>query len=146
MADLLYTIFVILLILWLLGFVGSIGGGLIHLLLVIAVIVIIIRLIRHKPLFIGDNRHIHHLLLRAGCTHIKATLLISLANIFIIVVAFLLDDIGIILLALVILFISVLLTTIVYFKVSQKENWNWESGILNTILKEDKLETSKNIE
>jgi UDP-GlcNAc:undecaprenyl-phosphate GlcNAc-1-phosphate transferase len=96
--------------------------------------VIIIRLIRNKSLFIGDNRHIHHLLLRTGCTHKKATLLISIANIFIIAVAFLFDRIGIIMLAFILLFICVFLTTLVYIKVAQKEKWNWKGLSVKTFL------------
>ena len=99
--------------------------------------VIIIRLIRHHKIFIADNRHLHHLLLRIGCTHKKATLLISLANIFIIVVAFLLDKTGIFLLAIILLSVSLFLTILVYIKVAKKENWNWKGGVIKTILKND---------
>lgn len=69
--------------------------------------------LRQNP-FKGDNRHIHHLLLRAGYSHRQSTLFISLAQIAIIAVAFLLDQIGIIWLSLVLLLICMALTGIVY--------------------------------
>jgi UDP-GlcNAc:undecaprenyl-phosphate/decaprenyl-phosphate GlcNAc-1-phosphate transferase len=89
--------------------------------------VIIIRLIRHQSPLKADNRHIHHLLLRAGFSHKKATLFISLANIFIILIGFLLDHIGILWLGLVLLILCTMLTVPVYILVSKKENWDWKN-------------------
>ncbi len=51
-------------------------------------------LLRQNP-FKADNRHIHHLLLKAGFSHLKATFYISIFNIFIIIMAFSLDSLGI---------------------------------------------------
>jgi UDP-N-acetylmuramyl pentapeptide phosphotransferase/UDP-N-acetylglucosamine-1-phosphate transferase len=65
--------------------------------------VVILRLHNHASPFVADRRHIHHMMLRAGFTHLQATLWISLFNIFIITVAFLLDGIGIIPLGLLLL-------------------------------------------
>lgn len=65
--------------------------------------VIILRLLDHQHPFVADNRHIHHLLLRAGFSHKKATVIISLFNIFIIAVGFLADNIGIMYLGLLLL-------------------------------------------
>ena len=107
--------------------------------------VMTIRLVRRQHFFVADNRHIHHLLLRAGCSHKKTTLLISLANIFIIVIALSLDRMGIFMLALVLLFISVFLTTIVYIIVAHKENWNWKGGVIKTFLKHDKSRINSSI-
>lgn len=87
--------------------------------------VIIIRLIRHQPPMKADNRHIHHLLLRAGYKHPQASLIIALANIFIIAVSFLLKDLSIFWLGFVILAICVMLTVPVYIMVAKKEHWNW---------------------
>ena len=64
---------------------------------------------RQNP-FKGDNRHIHHLMLRAGFSHRKTTFYMSLAHIIIIAIAFMLDHIGIIWLSLALLFISLILT------------------------------------
>lgn len=90
--------------------------------------VIIIRLVRGQSPLVADNRHIHHLLLRIGCTHRQATLYISLANIFIIAVAFLLDHIGILWLSLVLLSLSISLMAIVYVRVAGTEGWNWKKN------------------
>ena len=65
--------------------------------------VVFLRLRDRKSIFIGDKRHIHHMMLRAGFSHRQATTWISLFNIFIIGVAFLLDGIGIFPLGLVLL-------------------------------------------
>jgi UDP-GlcNAc:undecaprenyl-phosphate GlcNAc-1-phosphate transferase len=89
--------------------------------------VIIIRLIRGVSPMKADNRHIHHLMLRAGFSHKRATFYISLANIFIIAVAFLLDHSGILWLGLVILIICTAFTVPVYLMVAKKEHWNWKN-------------------
>ena len=44
--------------------------------------------------FSADRRHIHHLLLDLGCSHLKSTLIISAVNIFFIVIAFAFADLG----------------------------------------------------
>jgi UDP-GlcNAc:undecaprenyl-phosphate/decaprenyl-phosphate GlcNAc-1-phosphate transferase len=87
--------------------------------------VIIIRLIRHQSPMQADKRHIHHLLLRSGFSHKRATLYISLANIFIIAAGFLLDRIGILWLGLVLLMLCTILTVPVYVMVARTEHWNW---------------------
>ncbi len=84
--------------------------------------VIILRLINHQNLFTADNRHLHHLMLRAGFNHRWATTYISLFNIFLIVVAFLLDHIGIFLLGLVLLALCLLATFILNRAVKKKES------------------------
>jgi len=85
--------------------------------------VIIIRLIRHQSPMKADNRHIHHLLLRAGYTHKESTLLISMANVFIIGISFLLHNTGIFWLGLTILTLCILFTIPVYLTVAKRENW-----------------------
>jgi UDP-GlcNAc:undecaprenyl-phosphate GlcNAc-1-phosphate transferase len=85
--------------------------------------VIVIRLIRHQPPMKADNRHIHHLLLRAGYNHKQATILISLANIIIIVAGFLLRDLSITWLGVSILVLCTLFTVPVYMMVAKRENW-----------------------
>jgi UDP-N-acetylmuramyl pentapeptide phosphotransferase/UDP-N-acetylglucosamine-1-phosphate transferase len=90
--------------------------------------VIVIRLARRQSLFKGDNRHIHHLMLRAGCTHIQATLYISLANIILIAVGFLLDKIGILWLGLVLLLLCTMLMIPVYLVVGDREGWDWKTN------------------
>lgn len=44
--------------------------------------------------FSADRRHIHHLLLDLGCSHLKSTLIISAVNIFFIIIAFAFADLG----------------------------------------------------
>jgi hypothetical protein len=102
--------------------------------------VIIIRLIRHQPPMKADNRHIHHLLLRAGYSHKQATLFISLANIFIITVAFLLHRLDILWLGLVILIICLLFTVPVYYMVAKRENWKMYSNLKWRLITSDSKE------
>jgi UDP-N-acetylmuramyl pentapeptide phosphotransferase/UDP-N-acetylglucosamine-1-phosphate transferase len=96
--------------------------------------VIIIRFARGQSPLVADRRHIHHLLLRAGCTHARATLYIALANIAIIFLAFSLDHIGIFRLSFVLLILCTALTIPVYIGVARKENWNWRKAKLRDII------------
>ena len=88
--------------------------------------IIIIRLVRGQSPLVGDQRHVHHMLLRAGCSHRRATLYISLTNIFMIAVGFLLDHIGILRLSLVLLALCTAFTIPAYMMVARKEKWNWK--------------------
>ena len=83
--------------------------------------VVILRLHYHQSPFTADHRHIHHMMLRAGFSHKEATIYISLFNIFIIAVAFLLDNIGIFWLGLVILGLCLIATLILSRFVKRKE-------------------------
>jgi UDP-GlcNAc:undecaprenyl-phosphate GlcNAc-1-phosphate transferase len=47
-----------------------------------------IRILRKQSPFHADKLHLHHLLLKAGFSHKKATLTLVLANLFFIVVSF----------------------------------------------------------
>jgi len=76
--------------------------------------VIFLRFINHQSVFKADNRHIHHMMLRAGFSHRQTTLYISLFNILIIALALLLDGIGILWLGLVLLVICSLSTYIIH--------------------------------
>lgn len=89
--------------------------------------VIILRLRYHQSPFQADHRHIHHTMLRAGFTHKGATLLITLFNILMIGVSFLLDGIGILWLGLVLLSLCLLATMILMRIVTKKE-----SGIITS--------------
>ncbi len=82
--------------------------------------VMILRLRDRKSMFIGDKRHIHHMMLRAGFSHRQATLYISLFNVFIIAVAFLLDSLGILLLGLVLLTLCLAAVGILTLAVKKK--------------------------
>ena len=76
-----------------------------------------IRILRGIHPFTADNRHIHHLMLRAGYSHRRSTFFISLAHILLIVLAFSLDHIGILWLALLLLVICIALTGLIYILV-----------------------------
>lgn len=84
--------------------------------------VIVLRLKDRKSPFIADHRHIHHMMLRAGFNHKEATLYISLFNVFVIAVAFLLDSIGILLLGLLLLALCLIATFILSRFVTRKES------------------------
>lgn len=75
-------------------------------------------LLGHHP-FTADTRHIHHIMLRAGYSHRRSAFFISLAHIFIITLAFLLDHIGILWLTLVLLLVSTALTGLVYVLINR---------------------------
>ena len=83
--------------------------------------VIILRLRDRKNVFVADHRHIHHMMLRAGLSHKEATLYISLFNVFVIALAFLLDSIGIFWLGLVLLALCLIATFILARFVARKE-------------------------
>jgi len=82
--------------------------------------VMTLRLRDGKSIFIGDKRHIHHLMLSAGLSHKRATLYISLFNIFIIAVAFLLDGLGILLLGIVLLSLCLIATRLLNLAVERR--------------------------
>ena len=84
--------------------------------------VTVLRLRARKSIFIGDKRHIHHMMLRAGFSHKEATLYISLFNIFIIALAFLLDGLGILLLGLVLLALCLVATQLLTSAVKKRES------------------------
>jgi len=83
--------------------------------------VIFLRLRNHQSVFKADNRHIHHMMLRLGLSHKQATLYISIFNIFMIVLALLLDGIGILWLGLVLLIICGTAITVIRSLIRRKE-------------------------
>ncbi|HQK71427.1 MAG TPA: MraY family glycosyltransferase [Bacteroidales bacterium] len=83
--------------------------------------VIYLRFKNHQNVFRADNRHVHHLMLRMGFSHKRATLYMSLFNIFIIALALLLDGIGIFWLGVVLLVICWMTTTILIHLIRKKE-------------------------
>jgi UDP-N-acetylmuramyl pentapeptide phosphotransferase/UDP-N-acetylglucosamine-1-phosphate transferase len=69
--------------------------------------IIVLRFYHKKSLFEADNRHIHHLMLEAGFSHGTTTLLLSMFNLVIILVAVLFDHLGILWLGLLLLMICI---------------------------------------
>lgn len=76
-----------------------------------------LRILNRQSPFQGDKRHIHHLMLQAGCSHRQATLLISLAHLCLIAVAFLLDHAGIVVLTSALFVMCLALTELIKMKV-----------------------------
>jgi UDP-GlcNAc:undecaprenyl-phosphate/decaprenyl-phosphate GlcNAc-1-phosphate transferase len=84
--------------------------------------VFIVRIINGEKPFVGDNRHIHHLMLRAGYSHKQTTLRISIAHAAIIGIAFMFDHLGIFWLSMLLFIICLSLTglVVVLIKHNQK--------------------------
>ena len=83
--------------------------------------VIMLRFRNHQNIFKADNRHIHHLILRLGISHRMATLYIVLFNAMMIILALLLDGIGILWLGLVLLVICSLTSFLLMHAVKRRE-------------------------
>lgn len=74
--------------------------------------VFVLRILNHKSPFSADKRHIHHLLIELGFSHLKSTIYIAAANILFIAVAFTLSGIGKIRLLLLLFALALLLVSI----------------------------------
>lgn len=83
--------------------------------------VIILRIYNKQQVFVADHRHIHHLMLRAGFSHRQATMWLSLFNISMIGVAFLLDPVGIFPLTMILLALCLTATWFVCRAVKRRE-------------------------
>ena len=82
--------------------------------------VTVLRLRDRKSIFVGDKRHIHHMMLRAGLSHREATMYLSLFNLFIIGVALVLDNLGILLVGFILLAICLTATGVLNHIVRKK--------------------------
>ncbi|HUX95287.1 MAG TPA: MraY family glycosyltransferase [Bacteroidales bacterium] len=82
--------------------------------------IIVLRLYHKHSLFTADNRHIHHLMLQAGFSHRMTTLLLTIFNVIIIIVALLLDHLGILWLGLILLLLCILADELVRFRIRRK--------------------------
>lgn len=91
--------------------------------------VIVLRFHYHQHPFLADNRHIHHMMLRAGFSHRQATLYISLFNISLIFLALLLDSIGILMLGVVLLAVCIIASYLLVRYVARKESVSIGSAI-----------------
>jgi UDP-GlcNAc:undecaprenyl-phosphate/decaprenyl-phosphate GlcNAc-1-phosphate transferase len=83
--------------------------------------IIILRLFSRQNLFEADNRHIHHLMLQCGFSHLRSTLIISVFNLFLIAVAFALDKIGILTLGVVLLSLCIIATEVLKYRIRNRE-------------------------
>lgn len=68
--------------------------GFLSLPLVDMVKVFAIRIYRGRSPFHADRNHIHHILLRLGFSHVKATLILTLFSIFFVLISLFFNDIG----------------------------------------------------
>lgn len=84
--------------------------------------VFLTRAFKGKSPFHPDRNHIHHLLLDSGLTHMQATCLLVLVNIFFIFVVVRLQHIGSLNLLLLILGIAVILSSTLYFYSKNKRS------------------------
>ncbi len=84
--------------------------------------VFILRISQGKSPFVADRQHIHHRLLQLGLSHLQATLVLTFVNLFFIILSFILREMGIILLATVILGLACLMTYILVFFAKEKGN------------------------
>jgi UDP-N-acetylmuramyl pentapeptide phosphotransferase/UDP-N-acetylglucosamine-1-phosphate transferase len=74
------------------------------------------RIFRGHPPFEPDKRHIHHLLLDIGLSHIRATLVLVIVNIIFIVLAYFLQEIGTFPLMLLINGLALLLSSMLFYQ------------------------------
>lgn len=76
-----------------------------------------LRIMQGKSPFKADRQHIHHCLLEFGFTHLQATFILLIVNMFFITLCYLLQGIGILQLTLVILGLAILMSyTLAFFK------------------------------
>jgi len=72
--------------------------------------VFLVRMLRRRSPFTADKNHLHHCLLKLGFNHRQSTLIFASANLFFIVLALSLQNIGILWLMLIILSIATILS------------------------------------
>jgi len=82
--------------------------------------VFLIRMSRGRSPFSADKNHLHHCLIKLGNSHIRSTLIIVLANLCFILLALLLQNIGIVWLMLIILSMATSLSLILERLVKKK--------------------------
>ena len=82
--------------------------------------VFLVRMSRGRSPFAADNNHLHHCLLKLGFTHGQSTLILVFANICFIIMALLLQKIGIMWLMAVILCVATILSFSLEFLVKKK--------------------------
>ncbi len=82
--------------------------------------VLLIRIMKGKSPFEADRRHLHHILIDLGLSHLQATLVLIAVNAGFIVIAFSLDFIGNSALLLIILALSFTLTSVAYLLLRNK--------------------------
>jgi UDP-N-acetylmuramyl pentapeptide phosphotransferase/UDP-N-acetylglucosamine-1-phosphate transferase len=72
----------------------AIGMAVLFIPIIDTIRLMVLRIIKGKSPFVGDNNHIHHLLLRRGFSHMKTTFILSISNAFVIFYAILFRSFG----------------------------------------------------
>jgi UDP-GlcNAc:undecaprenyl-phosphate/decaprenyl-phosphate GlcNAc-1-phosphate transferase len=83
--------------------------------------VFIIRLYNKKSPFYPDRNHIHHLLLKLGLSHTKATILLSIISMSFIIIVLMLQDVNKILLTFLVTFLATAISLIPNYLLWKKE-------------------------
>lgn len=73
---------------------SAIGFAVLFIPIIDTIRVMFIRISKGNSPFVGDNNHIHHLLLRRGFSHMKTTFILSISNAFIIFYSILFRSLG----------------------------------------------------
>ncbi|MBG0859126.1 MAG: undecaprenyl/decaprenyl-phosphate alpha-N-acetylglucosaminyl 1-phosphate transferase, partial [Bacteroidales bacterium] len=76
--------------------------------------IVLLRIVNGKSPFFGDHNHIHHKVLKLSGSHIKATTVILLVNILIIIGTLLLRSLGNTILISFLLIICLILSTLIF--------------------------------
>jgi len=84
--------------------------------------VFFIRIMQRKSPFSADRQHIHHQLLELGNSHIQSTMIILIANVFIISICLLLQSMSIGYLLILLLFVASVLSYIPNFLVKKRKS------------------------
>lgn len=82
--------------------------------------VFLIRMLRGRSPFAADKNHIHHCLLKLGFSHSRSTLIIVFTNVCFIVLALLLQNLGIVWMMIIILLIATVLSYFLEYLVRKK--------------------------
>lgn len=80
-----------------------------------------IRILRGKSPFNPDRRHIHHLMIDLGLTHMQATGILVAVNIFFVGLVFRFQHIGSSLLLMLVIALAIAMTTTLYYFSSQRQ-------------------------
>jgi UDP-N-acetylmuramyl pentapeptide phosphotransferase/UDP-N-acetylglucosamine-1-phosphate transferase len=86
--------------------------------------VFVLRALKNQSPFEPDRRHIHHLLIDSGLSHMQATAVLVLVNACFMVLAFSLQSIGTLNLLLIILLIAIFLSALLFSFVNSKKKFN----------------------
>lgn len=82
--------------------------------------VFVVRILKGRSPMYPDRSHIHHLLIDGGFSHMQATGILFLVNIFFILLAFRFQSIGTLNLLILILAIAIILNSLLYFYTRKK--------------------------